>query len=666
MKESLKLLKVENPGLDELFNPIRKSKTSDDILNEAQAISNLVEREAYLRTILDKDPYGFEKVKHCLADLIKIKDPETACKLVLSASKSAYLDSLNYIKFAEVAMANKAWQVAKEALDVAQWLKQDDVSDEINNKLKTLTILISEKINSKEDDNSNNDFWLNKSPDKYPILLKLYNNGKLEKMYELSFKLIEISPENIRNYDTVLRILSLTNDVVYINKFIEYANRYLSDRKGICCLFLGMAYYLLSNFRKSLDCLSTAKELLPVNQYVLYYLALNYLMLNDMDNFLNVCRKITPASNSWFIAIYFISCALSKLELDKIEFPGQKNISNEIRLIIEKLIQQKQGELVKLIINRFNELEYSLDLPFLMPHLAEIFIESNNIPYAREILENCSDIEVHRLKAWIYRIEGNEKLAEEELAKYRESWIPEKEGGIGLKLMNLELSENLLNKNQEEIFEILEDAYKQTTELSNKLFVEYGLNTMTCVEAKCSECCTKTFPGVTFVEYLYIRTWFEEQSEEYKNKIYTKSKQIVDRYRERFNKEAPFVLSDLKSLKREYPGDFKFDCPYLDNNLCTDHSVRPFACRAYGYSSEDGARYQGCEYYFQQIKGASRLTKTRKAINIESFFRFANKADEKLIGKKILAPLPVWFAQTHEETMEKLNALIKNPVGTKG
>ena len=222
MKESLKLLKVENPGLDELYNPIRKSKTSDDVLNEAYAISDLGERESYLRTILDKDPYGFEKVKHCLADLIKIKDPETACKLVLSAAKSTYLDSLNYLKFAEVSIANKAWLVAKDALDVAEWLKKDDSPTEVKEKLKNLADFISEKINSKEEDNSSSDFWRNKSPDKYPILLKLYNNGKLEKLHELSFKLLDISPENPRNYDTVFRILSLTNNVSHINRFIEY------------------------------------------------------------------------------------------------------------------------------------------------------------------------------------------------------------------------------------------------------------------------------------------------------------------------------------------------------------------------------------------------------------------------------------------------------------
>ena len=104
--------------------------------------------------------------------------------------------------------------------------------------------------------------------------------------------------------------------------------------------------------------------------------------------------------------------------------------------------------------------------------------------------------------------------------------------------------------------------------------------------------------------------------------------------------------------QKEYPADFVFACPCLRDNKCNVYDVRPFTCRTYAYTIHDGVRYKGCNYFFEQLKGATKLHDIRKVINMASFFDFAGLVDKKLIGMRVIAPIPVWFAQSYDQTLE--------------
>jgi Fe-S-cluster containining protein len=223
------------------------------------------------------------------------------------------------------------------------------------------------------------------------------------------------------------------------------------------------------------------------------------------------------------------------------------------------------------------------------------------------------------------------------------------------KYLDLDLPDEVSN-NKEQIFEILEDAFNKTKDYIKQLDLEYGLNGMTCIETGCQDCCTKTFPDVSYTEYLYIYEWLNKQPEDFKNRIYKSSKEVVTLYKKKYGKEPPFLKGET-DIHCEYPMDFTFDCPFLGDNKCNVYEARPFACRAYGYGSRDGIRYKGCNYFYEQFKGATKLTDIRKVISIPSFYKFSRIADEKLIGKRIRAPIPVWFSQSHEEVLEKIKKL---------
>lgn len=658
MKESLKLLGVTTSGLENFGTSGKPPKHDDEIIKEAEEINNPGEKEAYLRKILEQKKAGYLKTKRYLIELIKKSDPQYACDLIISVCQSSPVDPNNYLLFAEIAFSNSAWQVAKNTLDVIAWLsKEADL--EVIRKKESLLLTILDKIKKKEKDNSNDSFWYNKSPDKYWILERLYFQSKKKELADYSFELLKKHPDDKNNYEIAFKALTLLNTKEIINRYIQFIKSNLLDDNVNQNLFLGMAYYSLLDFDTSIKHLQESLKLEKTNPKALFYLSLCHLNKNNHKDFILYSQLIISAIEPSYIALYFVSSALSNFQLDKIEFPNQKIISREISVILDNLLKSNQQNTVELITGQFKKLDYYLILPYLKLYLCEMYIKNNDLLRAKEILSGCNDIEVFRLSAWIHRLEGKDDLAEGELIKYRQSWIPDKEVGLHCKLVDLELPDKAPD-DLEDIFKLFKNAFDKTKEIIRQIDLEYGLNTMTCVETACQDCCKKTFPYISYTEYLYMKKWLDKQNDEYKNHIYQQSVEIVENYRKKYKKDPPFMCGESIDQQKEYPSDFVFNCPYLGENKCNIYEARPFTCRAYSYASQDGIRYKGCNYFFEQLKGATKLHDIRKVIDMESFFNFAKLTDEKLIGKRIIAPIPVWFAQSHEDVVSRLLFVVRD------
>lgn len=660
MEDSLKFLGVTSSGLgieiEKLANSKIQSVNDDELFSEASEIKDLSEKEKYLRKILESKSVGYSKSKRYLAELIKSKDLQFACDLLLSASRYSPIEPLNYILFAQIAIENQAWLVARTSLEASKWLTKEKDKESLISTEKSLDFVL-EKINKKEKDASTNEFWSNKLLSKYWILERLYFQSDLEKFKEYAFKLISVFPNNMETYDVVYKAFTLSKDKDFFIRLAERIKENLASDKKNLNLYLGMCSYSLFDFDKSCGYLQDALKEDNKNPVALLYLALNYLVKADLKEFVRTYERIIPVREQIYIALHFISSAISNFNLGNKEFPNQKIVSQEVSLIVEKLLETGNLETVTLLLNNFKKLNYFSILPYLNLYLAELLIKSNYLEHAKELLSTSTDSEVHRLNAWIFRIEGKEDLAEKELMSYRKSWIPNKDAGLHCQTVALNLPDKS-PKSQDEILEHVKSAYLQAKELIHKFDLEYGLNAMTCIETGCQDCCTKTFPYATYTEYLLIRKWLENQPEEFKNEIYEKSKQIVNLYKEKYNKEAPFLTDKTKNSKEEYPAEFRFNCPFLGENKCNVYEARPFTCRAYSYGSQDGVSYKGCDYFYEQIKGATKLHDVRKVLDMSSFTKFVKITDEELIGQNIIAPLPVWFSMSHEEILKKVKAEI--------
>ncbi len=651
MKKSLELLDVQSSGIEANIAIRQAKKNEEEVEFSLDEILDPAEKENYLKKLLEKRPHGFVKAKRTLANLLREKDLKYSIELIMSASLSAPLDSENYFLLAEIAFHHNAFVVAEEAISVVKWLSIDNNLN-LFKKAEVLEELISEKIKSKSSDNSKNEFWYGKVINKFWILEKLYFQASYKELLDCSFKLLTIFPSNLSNYFAVYKSLVLLDDKESLKKFIEYINKDFSNDELNKNLLLGMVYYSISDFNTAISFLNNALKVNRIHPKALLYLSLNFLMQSNIKDFIRISNMILPESEVEFIATYFISSALADVQMKGGAFPDHKNIANNVVKIMLKLIQNNKVDIVVLLVDKFKQLDYFAILPFLPLYLAEFFIKANFLDRAKDILLSSSDPEVHRLNAWILRIEGKNDLAENELLKYRKEAEFEAETSYFCQAISLKLPSKSPDK-VEEIFKNVDDAYKQAGDLIKEFDLEYGLNAMTCIETTCQDCCTKTFPLVTYTEYLYMRHWLDKQSEELRAKIHENSKNIVKMYKERYGKEPPFLIGEKADSKKDYPNELYFNCPFLGDNKCNVYEARPFTCRAYSYSSFSGITFKGCNYFYEQFKRANKLSNVRKVIDAKSFFNFAKLTDTKLIGEKVMAPLPVWFAQNHEETVAK-------------
>ena len=653
MKESLKLLGIASSGLEiPSATTITLKLTDEELILESSKFTDLEEKKDFLNKVLNTNLAGYIKSKQCLARLIKQADPKYACDLIFSASKHVPTEPGNYLVFAEIAMEHKAWFVAKSALEVAKWLCIEK-DKEVLTKVQEALSLVEDKIKKKEFDNSYSDFWCNKAIAKYWVLERLYFKSSLKSFVDYSFKLLNTFPEDKENYDVVCRIFSLAGDKESIRKVIEYINVHLTENKTAYSLYLAVCYYNLLDYDTSLNYLEEVLREDKRNTKALLYLALNYLMQNKLKEFVLTYNKIIPMVEVSYIAIHFISSAISGNNLGKEEFPNQKVVSKEVSAIIEKLLNINQSETAYFIISQFRKLNYYLMLPYLKLYLAELFIKRNELDSAKELLKDCNDSEVHRLYSWIYRLQGNDDIAEYELVEYRKGWLPEKESGIHCQAIGLHLPQDVPQM-IDDILKVVKDAYNETKRLISQFDLEYALNAMTCVETGCQDCCTKTYPYVSYTEYLYLKDWLENNDPAVYTQVKQNSIKIVNLYKEKYKKDPPFLTEKTLNSKKEYPSEFVFNCPCLGDNKCNVYEGRPFTCRTYSYATSEGTNYKGCNYFYEQLKGASKLSDLRKVVDMRSFFGFTTKADEKLIGKGVKAPIPVWFSQSHDEILEKI------------
>lgn len=652
MKETLNILKTNSSGLEDRESVAKTIRTDNEIIKKANSIDNIQEKENYLFEELKDLPTGFVKSKILLSEIIRDKNLKLACELLISASYYSPLEPRIYIQYAKIALKNNAFKVAKSAIEASIW-----VFDGLNKELASEISKLEEELilKSENEKDSNDSFWSNKVLNKMSVLERLELQSSPRTLIKYCFKLLDKFPEDTENLYYVFSTLSSLDKKAPLEKFILYVEKYLVNDEKNRSIYLGLAYFRLFEFEKSIELLMNILKSDPINPRCLLFLSLNHLLMGNEKSFINVSSMIIPTSDSLFMSVYFINCAFSGFDMDKKEFPNQKEISKSTSKLLDLLLKNEQFKVVEHILSSFKNLDYYSILPSLPFYFCEVFILNKSLEYAKNVLDGLSNPEVYRFKAWIYRVEGKNDQAEEELLTFRKSLDLSKKSFM-CKLISVDFPE-VIPSGEEEIFAVIQKSYKEVKDLIASIDLEYGIETLTCIETACQDCCKKTFPFVSYVEYLYMRNWSDNQTEEYQKNIFSKSVDIVNRFKKQCGKESLFVVGD-KNVRDEFPMDFFFDCPYLGDNKCNVHEARPFTCRAYGYGSEDGVKYKGCNYLYDQYKYATGLHDSRKVVNVDSFYEFTSEIDKKLIGGKILAPIPAWFAQSHEETVEIIKSLI--------
>jgi Fe-S-cluster containining protein len=660
MKRSLELLGAESSGLDETRkkNILNKSLDDNESLIEVDKLSSLDEKEAYLKTLLEKYPQGYIGSKLLLSELVKEKDLKLSYNMLLSAMFSDPTSPKVFYSLAKLAAFYDAFDIAFKSLDIASWLNSSN-SCELDQEVAILKQNLLERKLLGAFDNSKNDFWNTKTPEKYKILERIYYESNPEKLLKYCKHLVEQKVANQKDFEDVFKVLYLLKTNKYLKEVQDQVlvSNLTEVSKGF---LLGLNLYYSKDFHAAISKLQEVIKTNPLNSKAMLYLALSYLHIEEKEKFIKYSELVLPEAEDIFNAVYFISCALSKQKMLNIGgYPHDKTISKEISSILQSLIDADQYNFVLEINKAFDDLDFYKILSYLPLYMSELFIRKGDVNKAENILIGCTNKESHRIKAWICRVKGDESASEKELIEYRKTYKSSEDIVFQCKMVDLELPD-VLPEDTNKLLEILEYSYKRTKEIITDLEIEYGLNSMTCIEATCQDCCTKTFPLISFIEYLYMKNWLDKQDIDFKNQIINKSKTIVNDFTSKYSREPEFVIGEGQDYKKSYPIDFTFDCPCLGDNKCTVYEARPFTCRAYGFTSLDGYKYKGCNYFLEQFKISTGLDDFRKVISTKSFADFSLKIDKKLFGQKILGFIPLWFIQSHDETMEKIKKAISS------
>ncbi len=654
MDKSLELLNVNSAGVENTFD----DKTDNEVYDEAVKIKDLTSRIEYLKSYVNKsDKKCLSKSTYYLISLVKVNEPELAFIYLFKIIRASIIFIDNYLLYADLAIEQKSWLHAKAVLEAAIMLCPA-IDEQSLTKIRSLLSQVQEKILNNEEDSSLNRFRDIEAvlPNVYWVLEQLYYKSEIKLATYYPFKLLNLFPNDYEIHKAVFKGLSLIDYPMIYEVYIGFLNKNTEVCENYKNLYLGLIYYNLSRFEQSIQFLSKVPENDKhiVDAYI--YLSLIYLLKEDVEKASKILEKLKTSLEPIYLAISFIHFAILGIKVALPELQNHNEISYEINKIVFKLLKLDKEKYAISLINKMKKIDIDSSLPNLIPVLVETFIKEKKINIAKELLQECNHLEKHRLNSWIYRIEGNDDLANRELIEYRSKCLFSKprNKSIQFQLMNIDLPEKIL-EHEDEILNAVEAAYSQIKMIKEEIQLESGINKNTCFEASCQDCCKKTFPRVSFVEYLYMRKWLDKQDEKFRNKIYEESNKLIKSYEEQYKTAPKFIIGKDVFFKGSYPRDYTFTCPFLQEDKCTIYPAQPFTCRTYGYSlfgSANGVAFKGCNYFFEQMLSATALSPIRKVINMNSHMNFVSELDKKLINKHILASIPVWFAHSHEEIME--------------
>lgn len=294
-------------------------------------------------------------------------------------------------------------------------------------------------------------------------------------------------------------------------------------------------------------------------------------------------------------------------------------------------------------------------LPDINFYLAIYILRSRKKDFYDLIKNNLPENEKEKafLESWIARLTGNHEEAETKLLEYRNIFDPD--ANIKPKLKTEHIS-NFYSP--ETTLENWSSVLKETKDLQAKVEEDAGLFNNTCEYFGCSDCCSNTFPTMSYTEFKYMMAWVEENNYDL-SEVYKKAEEIQKDYAEKFKGKRLEIVD--KSLPEndyrgsENPNNYKFSCPFLIDNRCSVHEARPILCRAFSSSTDNGVSIKSCQYYLKQYQHNSDPYNSRYAIDLRPQQVMAQASDkllskEKFGKEKVLyGTLVAWFSSAAKE-----------------
>lgn len=241
-----------------------------------------------------------------------------------------------------------------------------------------------------------------------------------------------------------------------------------------------------------------------------------------------------------------------------------------------------------------------------------------------------------------YRRVNDLAKAEEELVKYREVFDP-----ALLKPVHIESFGNELFYRPEETLANWNKILEEIDKIQQQVELLAGLESQTCAYFKCSDCCSNTFPVMSFTEFKYLENWLKENNYDLE-KIHQRANAIQEEHLKLYGTKLEIVdKSQAENMIRgiENPHRFKFTCPFLEGGRCSIHPARPLICRGFGESTENDISIKTCNFYQAQYRSNTGPENKRYAYDMRLAQMLARSSDKHLVeGKDLKGTIAAWFS----------------------
>ncbi len=336
---------------------------------------------------------------------------------------------------------------------------------------------------------------------------------------------------------------------------------------------------------------------------------------------LNIRKKISKKISAHIIDLYnAISKNISSLVLNS-DLWALKEVLPEIVFYYGKYILENK------ISSEYKRLEEELKQPLTLTENDELNLENK--------------LEQVYLQTFYYRTIGDAAKAEEALLLYRDLYKPVERPAQVQSQANTQFypPDQVLNNWDKILAEA--DAIQKEVER------QAGLLNSTCDYFKCSDCCSNTFPVMTLTEFKFLEKWMKENNYPLE-KIQERSELIQKDYEKKYGTRLKVLnkaLDENNFRGSENPHNYKFSCPFLEDQKCTIYEARPLICRGFGLSTDNNISVKTCKYYLAQYRHNSSPDNERYAYDLRTAEMLAASSDRHINGGKHLkGTIVAWFS----------------------
>ncbi len=337
---------------------------------------------------------------------------------------------------------------------------------------------------------------------------------------------------------------------------------------------------------------------------------------------LNIRKKISKNISAHIVDLYdVISKNISGLSLPA-SLWALKPALAEIVFYYGKYILENKIE------NEYKRLEEELNQPLVITENDELNQEN--------------ELEQAYLRTFFYRTIGDSAQAEAALLKYRDVYRPIEPAA------HIRSQANSSFYPPDQVLNNWDKILAETDAIQREVERKAGLYTMTCDYFQCSDCCSNTFPTMTFTEFKFLEKWLAENNYPIE-KIHQRAELIQQDYEKKYGTRLEVLDKELPENNfrgSENPHDYKFSCPFLEGGKCSIYQARPLICRGFGLSTDNNISVKTCKYYLAQYRHNSNPDNDRYAYDMRTAEMLATSSDKHLTGgKRLKGTLVAWFSK---------------------